>query len=325
LYINGVPLSTVSSTSPNSVGWCDFDSDATIALGGIAGKGRFAGFDAAVDNFQLYNIALDEAGVLQSMGEIKNPNEVEGLVGFWDFEGENNNGYANAVSAYPNARLQHYYISSLGNNVIPEIHETAGYIGFTGYDSYQLTPQATYTINGGVTTNVVADNNEHSYTEVAGQESITPSYEQATTDKDGKLYGYADLKFPNPGINTYKIYTVKLNLNNMVGEDEAEYKYVYVANIDGCIQANIVGTESDNYIKSIYPTAFDDRLYVQVDKSGTYIIKVLDIEGKEVAHTQANLQASETTEIEAHVAPGVYIALVTLDNKVVASQKVVKK
>ncbi|MBR5843257.1 MAG: T9SS type A sorting domain-containing protein [Bacteroidaceae bacterium] len=325
LYINGVPLDTVSSSLPKNIGWSDFDSDATIALGGIAGKGRFAGFDAAVDNFQLYNIALDEAGVLQSMGQFEDPNKVEGLVGFWDFEDENNNGYANGVSAYPNARLQHYYVSSLGNTVIPELHETAGYLGFTAYDGYTLAPEATYSVNGGVTATISADNSTHNFNEVAGEHTMKPTYTQATVAQDDKLYGYADLNFPNPGLNRYKIYTVKLQLDNGIGSDEAEYKYVYVANIEGRIQANIVGTEAECYIKNIYPNPFDDHFYVQADKAGTYNIILLDMEGHEVMHRQADLQAGETIELKVNVTPGVYIAIVTRGNEVVASTKIVKK
>jgi hypothetical protein len=323
LYINGVPLATTTTSEPKNIGWCDFDCNATIALGGIAGKGRFADFDGVVDNFQLYNIALDEEGVIKSMGQFEDPNKVEGLVGFWDFEDEYNNGYANGVSTYPNARLQHYYISSLGNSVIPELHETAGYLGFTNYDGYTLTPEATYTINGGVTSTIVADNNQHNDTEIEGDATATQA--PTTVAEGDKIYGYADLTFPDPGMNTYKIYTVKLQLDNIIGQDEAEYKYIYVVNIDGRIQANIVGTEADNYIRNIYPNPFDDHFYVQADKAGAYDITLLDIDGHEVMHTQANLQAGETHELKANVLPGVYIAIVTRGNEVVASSKLVKK
>lgn len=325
LYVNGIPLTTVSSSEPKNIGWCDFDSDATIAVGGIAGKGRFAGFDGVIDNFQLYNVALDQEGVIKSMGEIKAPNEVEGLVGFWDFEDEYNNGYANAIKAYPNARLQHYYISSLGNSVIPELHETAGYLGFTEEKGYTLTPQATYTINGGVTSTIVADNNMHNNIEVEGTPSSDVANKQATTKDDGKIYGYADLNFPDPGLNTYKIYTVKLNLNNIVGEDEAEYKYVYVANIEGRIQANIVGTEAGNYIQGIYPNPFEESFYLQPQKAGTYDIRLLDLEGKEVVHTRADVAEGQTIEVKADVASGVYIAIVAMGDEIVASTKIVKK
>ena len=321
LYVNGTPLTTVSAYAPDNMSWTDFDSNATIAVGGIAGKGRFAGFDGAIDNFQLYNISLDEAGVLQSMGEIDNPDEIDGLVGFWDFENTYLDGYANAVSTYPDARLQHYYISSNGNSVIPPLYETAGYLGFTKSQAYTLKPQATYGIKGGVNATVINDNNKHNDTEVIG-EIVS---EQSMSADDEKLYGYADLQFPDPGMNRYKIYTIHLNLNNIVGEDAAEYKYIYVANIDGRIQANIVGTEADNCIESIYPNPFDEQFYVQVNRTGTYDIRLLDLEGRTVQHTQATLEAGSSTEIKATVLPGTYIAIVSAGNEVVASSKVVKR
>lgn len=326
LYVNGVPLATASVTEPKEAGWTDFDSNATIAVGGIAGKGRFAGFDGAIDNFQLYNISLDEAGVIKSMGTIENPDEVEGLVGFWDFENEYNNGYANGVSAYPDARMQHYYISSNGNSVIPELHETAGYLGFTQDKAYGLTPQASYQIKGGVNSTIVADNTPHNYTEITGSAVELLNNRQAALSEDGKhLYGYADFKFPDPGINNYKIYTIKLNLNNIVGEDNAEYKYVYVANIDGRIQANVVGTEVDNCIKYAYPNPFEDSLYLQPKKAGIYDISLLDLDGKEVMHRQVNITEGQTIEIKPDIAPGVYIVIVTTGKEIVGSTKVVRK
>lgn len=321
LYVNGVPLATASTQLPQNIGWTDFDSDATIAVGGIAGKGRFAGFDGAIDNFQLYNIALDEAGIIKSMGNMENPNSIEGLVGFWDFENEYDNGYANAITTYPDARIQHYYISSNGNSVIPELYETAGYPGLTD-NAYALTPQATYSVKGGVDYSIIDNNTPHNDTEIEGAVSIDNS--TVTSDSE-HLYGYADITFPDPGLNTYKIYTVKLNLDNIIGEDNAQYQYVYVVNIDGRIQSNVVGTENDNYIKGIYPNPFTDTLNIQPQVSDTYDIRLLDLDGREIQHNKVSAQAGQNIEIKADIAPGTYIAIVSIGNEVVASSKVIKR
>lgn len=255
------------------------------------------------------------------MGNMENPNSIEGLVGFWDFENEYNNGYANAITTYPDARIQHYYISSNGNSVIPELHETAGYPGLTD-NAYALTPQATYSVKGGVDYSIIDNNTPHNDTEIEGAVSIDNS--TVTSDSE-HLYGYADITFPDPGLNTYKIYTVKLNLDNIIGEDNAQYQYVYVVNIDGRIQSNVVGTENDNYIKGIYPNPFTDTLNIQPQVSDTYDIRLLDLDGREIQHNKVSAQAGQNIEIKADIAPGTYIVIVSIGNEVVASSKVIKR
>ena len=321
LYINGIPLTTASIQTPGNIGWTDFDSEATIAVGGIAGKGRFAGFDGAIDNFQIYNKSLDEKGVLRSMGNIENPNDIDGLVGFWDFEDNYDNGYANAITAYSDARLQHYYISSNGNTVIPPLYETAGYPGLDD-NGYTLTPQATYDIKGGVSLQHISDNTPHNFIEIDG---VVNTDHSTTTIEGERIYGYADLTFPNPGLNTYKIYTVKLNLDNIIGEDNAEYKYIYVANIEGRLQSDIVGVENDYFIATPYPNPFEDKFYITPLKGGRYDIHILNLDGKEVWHTQTDAIPGKKIGINANIPSGTYIAIIISNNEVVATSKVIKK
>ncbi len=293
-YLNGKLIEPVSVTEPDDKGWKDFDPQAKIALGGTAGVGTFAGYDAAIDNLQIYSVALDSEGVAKSMDDIDSPDDLPGLVGFWNFEGVDENLYANSVSAYPQAKLVHDY-SEL--SVSTEDIEVAGYPGLRGSQAYDVKTDASIYVADGVAKII-----------------------ETGVDDNGKVYGYADLTFPNPGKNVYRIYTAKLSLSNDVDNDEAEYDYIYVVDMDGKIDSGIVGVDSPS-------TTFiqeGDKLLFAVPTDDCFEIAIVKVDGTIAASVSGDYSAYEKVEISLPENNGIYIAVAVSKGKVIATRKVVK-
>lgn len=325
LYINGQPLVPASTVEPVNKGWLDFDPNATIGIGGIAGKGRYAGFDAVIDNFRIYNKALSADEVSAAMQSTTTPDSVDGLVGYWDFENTFDQGYPNSVTNYPDAKLlTHYYPADPADDdyqgkIIVEAIETIGYTNLAGETAQKVKVVPTFEI-GRADITYIADNQPHEYTEVEGEATATTD-----TDTGDTILGYADITFPDPGEGVYKIYTVALNIDNQLGSDTKEYRYIYVANIDGKIQSGITNTNTDEYITSIYPNPFTESLSMQFAQSGTYTVQIVDLNGAQVATHKIRVRAGREVTIKPRIAPGVYIALISQEDKILCAQQVVKK
>lgn len=324
LYINGKPLVPASVSEPTQKGWADFDNNATIGLGGIAGKGRYAGFDAVIDNFRIYNKALTADEVAMAMQSTPTPNDVDGLTGYWDFENNFNSGYDNAITKYPDAKLlTHYYPAdpadeAFQSKVIVEAVETIGYHNLKDEKAYNIDITPTIDIDG-IEIALASGNEPHEYTEVAGDSNAT-----SPNDNDDILY-YADLTFPDPGVGVYKIYTVALNIDNELGKDKKEYRYIYVVNIDGKIQSGIVDTEIEQPVIDIYPNPFTDSMSVRLAQSGTYTIKIVDLNGAHIASYKVCANAGEDITLNPHIDSGVYIALVCKGDEILCAKQIVKK
>lgn len=297
LYINGELIEPTSISEPNDVGWKDFDSEAIIGIGGTAAVGAFAGYDASIDNIQFYATALDAEGVVKSMGDIDLNDSPAGLTALWDFEGDD--VYSNKASTYPDAILNHDFsiLTTSAEDVI-----TAGYPGLKGSNSYKS--EVTSKIN------------------VAG--AIADVVEEGVDD-DGNLYGYAEVKFPDPGESTYKIYTAKLNMTNNVAEDNAEYNYIYVVNLDGKILSGIVGVNVGDVAFDVYPNPFSRTLNVAIEMGGEYTLQLVNLDGKLLASTTCKMADKGVLSLDTDVDNGVYIAILLKDKMVVGTKKLIKE
>lgn len=298
LYINGRLVEPTSVDVPKTKGWKDFDSDAVIAIGGTAAVGKFAGFDAVVDNLQFYNTALSMDEVIASMSDTDIENIPESLTGFWNFEGVGDMLYTNISPTYPDAKLVHYYNPEVVD--LTEV-ETAGYPGLKYSEAYSADINSSVTVAEGVAEIV---NNE--------------------VDDNGNICGYANISLPDPGENRCKIYKAHLSLDNVVTHDNAEYGYIYVVNIDGKIDSGIVSAETNNEI-TISPNPFIDTINAKVTIPGSYTLRLISIDGKEVSAITAQTDSCGRISMKAQVPSATYIALLIKDDKVVKSAKLIKK
>jgi hypothetical protein len=147
---------------------------------------------------------------------------------------------------------------------------------------------------------------------------------EITVDEQGVAHGSAELHFPSLEKGTYRIYTPQLNLDNGVGQDRAEYAYIYVVDIDGKINSGIVGTTIDGFDFNPYPSPFSDTLQATVQTDGDYTLHLVDLGGNIVAQTDASLTAGQPITLRSDAQSGIYIAVLLRENRIIGSAKVVK-
>jgi hypothetical protein len=296
LYVNGQLITPKSITEPKDKAWKDFDPNAIIAVGGTAGVGSFAGYDAVVDNLQFYNVALDADAVASTMGDIDASNPPAGMTALWNFEGDDI--YRNALSTYPEAELNHAF--STHSTSMDEI-VTVGYPALRGSKAQPTTLVPTLSVADGFATT-----------------------SEITVDEQGVAHGSAELHFPSLEKGTYRIYTPQLNLDNGVGQDRAEYAYIYVVDIDGKINSGIVGTTIDGFDFNPHPSPFSDTLQATVQTDGDYTLHLVDLGGNIVAQTDASLTAGQSITLRSDAQSGIYIAVLLRENRIIGSAKVIK-
>ena len=297
LYVNGQLITPKSITEPKDKAWKDFDPNAIIAVGGTAGVGSFAGYDAVVDNLQFYNVALDADAIASTMGDIDAANPPAGMTALWDFEGDDI--YRNALSTYPEAELNHAF--STHSTSMDEI-VTVGYPALRGSKTQQTTLIPTLT---------------------AADAYATTS--DITIDDQGVAHGSAELRFPSLENGTYRIYTPQLTLDNSIGNDKAEYAYIYVVNLDGKIHSGIVGVNADDVAFDVYPNPFSRVLNVAIEKGGEYTLQLVNLEGKLLASKTCEVADKGVLSLDADVDKGVCIAALLKDKTVVATKKLIKE
>lgn len=351
MYINGERITDREQIKD----WLDFKDTYTIGIGGIAGKGEYAGFDGMIDNFQIYNTPLDIEAVKASMTEnefVNNPS----LVGFWDFEKDasgkvydytpGREGYYNKVKKYENARLiQHYYPADPADNElqkkVPVSHkDNAGYPAFrSGAREVKVFPE--YEIIGCRSYDILPVGTSDNSAEITGtpyvrQCEIEPVAEQTystaaangvtrnESDEMGQ-FGYAEFTFPDPGPNCINVYTCKLVLDNGIGTDECLYRYVYVTRQKSAITTTVEDIVSEEFGVKIFPNPVVENMYVAVDKDGNYTVRIFGMCGQTVAQTTVDVRAGECIALKPEIPEGLYAVQVICDGVVVKTQKMVKK
>lgn len=271
-------------------GYSAYKGGNTIQIGGIAGKGAFAGFDGTIDNFQVYDDALDldskdetkgyqsiltsmkdlttsdkqneGAGFLESVNIAKLPN----LVGFWNFEdGEKYDaGFPNEVTAHKNAKLLRfqYPVDNEDNKTqtkaIATASTTVGYPalnqGISKQDvkeSYEITGSKSYTLTNEAKDGAEVGGAEGSLTVQSSGNNATAKVTARKAKLDGDKYvGYAEVTFPN--------YNVKR-------ADDRGYTDITLAIYTAKLKlTNSVGSSEALY-KYIYVLDYDGPIVTSVD------------------------------------------------------------
>ena len=355
-YVNGRP---VSYTTEKSGTWVDYSGNYYISLGGMAGKGAFSGFDADIDNFCVFNKALTAAEVTKAMAE--NPSadtDIKGnLVGYWDFEPETkggtiayNGGYANksTINAYSNAKLlHHYWPTDLDDNATQTMVESERAVTSLGYPnfnvggltvninpSYTVVGARSYTIDEKATGSEIVGSTVPgraasataevlTAAQVGSTPMLTASEEVSQDDLDTGKKGFAKVIYDAPASGVMNIYTVKLHVDNGIGTDDAEYKYVYVTNWQNGLYTGITDVTDSKVM--VFPNPVVDNVFVCVDADGQYKVDVFNIEGKQVASHSEHANAGECIAMPADWAQGTYVIRVACNNDTICTVKVIKK
>ena len=233
VYVNGKKLGTKTADSlypfGNGTGFY-------LIFGGYAAN-RTA-FTGAIDEFQVYDIALDDEQAAKTM---EHQDEIpEGLVGYWDFE------------TNPDAEN---YLHSTGENTDLKAYVmlSASGDGGEGDTDFSISP-ATFD---------------------AGAPFLPGIYEVVTTPEWGVDIRNASLSgesvSPTGGSVevSYSVasdYSATLTLRNSWGEDTMEFPMVVVS-----VGLDDVEGGADN---TVYPNPFEEELYIAFAEAGAYTVNV---------------------------------------------------
>ena len=285
VYVNGKKLGTKTADSlypfGNGTGFY-------LIFGGYAAN-RTA-FTGAIDEFQVYDIALDDEQAAKTM---EHQDEIpEGLVGYWDFE------------TNPDAEN---YLHSTGENtdIKAYVMLSASGDGGEGDTDFSVSP-ATFD---------------------AGAPFLPGTYEVVTTPEWGVDIRNASLSgesvSPTGGSVevSYSVasdYSATLTLRNSWGEDTMEFPMVVVS-----VGLDDVEGGADN---TVYPNPFEEELYIAFAEAGAYTVNVYSLAGNLVSSQAVSAVGGDVINVRVNAAPGTYVVKVSdAAGDVVTTAKVIKK
>lgn len=284
LYVNGRKIAT-SELITDLYAWKNTN---VIMIGGKAFNR--AGLDGFLDEFQLYNKALSQTEVLNSMQH--QTTIPSSLIGYWDFETEpESDGYL--LSTGSNKTLKAGTVESVtiseGVNQYNPITSVFGTgAPFISGNKYLINTLPTWNLGKGAT--VVND---------------------AATSND--LTGSITAKYANNGV-----YSATLKLANGWGEHSKTFNYVTVET-----PTSVNNVETINY--EVYPNPFVDELYVRFKEAGVYEVKVNNLAGQLISNRTLSVSAEQFVNIAIKAVPGTYLVSIFEKGKLVKSVKVLKK
>ena len=285
VYVNGKKLGTKTADSlypfGNGTGFY-------LIFGGYAAN-RTA-FTGAIDEFQVYDIALDDEQAAKTM---EHQDEIpEGLVGYWDFE------------TNPDAEN---YLHSTGENTDLKAYVmlSASGDGGEGDTDFSISP-ATFD---------------------AGAPFLPGIYDVVTTPEWGVDIRNASLSgesvSPTGGSVevSYSVasdYSATLTLRNSWGEDTMEFPMVVVS-----VGLDDVEGGADN---TVYPNPFEEELYIAFAEAGAYTVNVYSLAGNLVSSQAVSAVGGDVINVRVNAAPGTYVVKVSdAAGDVVTTAKVIKK
>ena len=285
VYVNGKKLGTKTADSlypfGNGTGFY-------LIFGGYAAN-RTA-FTGAIDEFQVYDMALNQEQALKTM---EHQDEIpEGLVAYWDFE------------TNPDAEN---YLHSTGENtdIKAYVMLSASGDGGEGDTDFSVSP-ATFD---------------------AGAPFLPGTYEVVTTPEWGVDIRNASLSgesvSPTGGSVevSYSVasdYSATLTLRNSWGEDTMEFPMVVVS-----VGLDDVEGGADN---TVYPNPFEEELYIAFAEAGAYTVNVYSLAGNLVSSQAVSAVGGDVINVRVNAAPGTYVVKVSdAAGDVVTTAKVIKK
>ena len=287
VYVNGKNFGQQTATSLYNYG---NGSGFYLMFGGYAAN-RSA-FVGAVDEFQLWDKALNAEEAARTMQHFGDGEIPANLIGYWDFESDPaEDGYLYSTGA--NKALKAYHMISVsGDGGEGDIDYQQGSVAFDAGAPF---------LTGVFDVTTVPDWG-------IDQRVATTSGEvfDATT-------GSVDVTF-----NAEGDHEATLTLRNSWGEATATFPIVKVSvGID-----NVEGNEAN----TVYPNPFENELYIGFADSGAYTVEVFSLAGTLVSSQSASAMAGDVINVRVNAAPGTYVVKVcNADGDVVKTAKVIKK
>lgn len=284
-YLNGRLLG--ERTSSNLYSWRRTNY---IMFGGY--QANRASFKGAIDEFQLYNKALNDQEAYNTMNH---QTEIsENLIGYWDFESE---------------PAEDGYLYSTGSDKSLKASILLSGEGDGGEGSSSLAP-------GSISFD-------------AGAPFLTGKFEVKTTpdwgiDKKAKMSdenvtateGSVKVNYTSAGE-----YSATLTLKNSWGTDTKTFPVVVVTQGSGSGVESASSTSTD-----VYPNPFENELYINFAEAGAYTVQVYGLAGDLVSEQGISALQGDVVRVAVNAAPGTYIVKVmNKDAKTVKAVKVIKK
>lgn len=243
-----------------------------------------------LDNFMVWNTALDEEGVRLAMSDIQADNMPENLVGFFDFETDpdGNRTFSSVGNSDFKAGTHDYLATEVeGQGTIywtePEYCPGSP---FVSGKAFNLKTTAQLITSG-------AD---------AVTSEITPSA------------GSASLEFPKDGL-----YEVGVALTNELGTTEKSVKIAIG-------EASEIRGLSDETVKpEATPSPFTSFIDVKAPEAGRYDVMLFDTYGRCMISNSFTASEGETMRIFPDVEPGIYLLTLVKDGAPAGSLKVIRK
>ena len=264
-----------------------------ISVGGTrhTGRGGGLGFTGVLDDFQIWDHAMTQEEVDNSMAGLDAENLPSGVLGYWDFE--SNPGSDNmfvAKGSKAGAKAGYYSLAS-GTT------EGEGLVTYeepTFISGCPFIPGVDYKIETTPIWNI-------------RKTQVIPN---GGTDKEGS----ATAKFDIPGE-----YTATLTLSNDLGSDKKEFQFIKV--IDKSQGIDEIGSDQNE----IRTYTIDDVLFLEVASSGEYSVDIFNVSGMQVASRTEHIDAGNYMRLGFGGTPGVYLVRVKINGKEVRAFKVIKK
>lgn len=246
-----------------------------------------------VDNFMVWNKALDADGVKVAMGDIDTANLPEGLAGFFDFEQD-----ADQEGVFPNlgtldfgAGANDFTATELEGQGMFRWIKPEYCVGspFVKGKAYQIATEAIWNAPGAVV-------------------------REKTTTAEG---GSVSLSHRLNVLPEDNIVPVRLTLRNALGEDSRDVQ----------LRLGVVGVEQISAEKNVKvgPNPFESYIDVVADADGDYRISLLTLDGKRVLVNDFNAESGDAMRICPQVESGLYILHVERDGVAAGSFRVLRR
>lgn len=281
IYFNGKKVGETSATFNQY-------SECAVYIGGS--NVYHSGFVGVIDDVQVWNKALSDQEVIESMVGYDNKEIPAGLVAYWTFEDFNKEDLSFANKGNGGANLTGHYIEFIGaageqtgSTTEEVVHPNNSVLGNPALPgTMEIKTSAKFTMPGASVIN-------------------TPTGATATYDKNGK-------------------YDVTLTLSNMWGNTSmAKQEYIVASNFTG-INDEVI----ENF--SVYPNPFVDAVNVIFPEEGNYSIKIYTINGITCLATENFVaQANEVKRVTINGQSGMYLVQIFKDGKCIKTVKVNKK
>lgn len=281
--------------------WCPRISatraDASYVLfGGTVYQGK--SIDGICDDFQVWNKAVTEAEVKQSMAGITRSNVPSGLACLWDFETDADSNHANSgFGASPASCYTHEWVNNTSS--------TEGAKRIETYAS-SYTPGCPFL--SGTAYPVVT---EAVWKDSDRKTQFTKAASRASSGEDQS--GTATVKFVSAGDHQ-----VSLTLQNNYGSDTKNFPVFVVTDpTQGIEDINGDGQGMDAY-------TIDNVLFLEFAQDGAYDIEVYNAAGMLVGSQKLNAVAGQNARITLGT-PGIYLVKASVNGTALRTLKVLSK